>query len=731
MSVPLPSPSPISPPKVRRPAPIATAASPLVIAGASGSGHGLAIGADANGSGNGNGNGHENGDGHGARSPESALAPASSSFRRPRASGLGSSPAGGDDNWRAREPASAGKAPERTVGGFEKNGNGAQRETVKSPVSAGASVATAAAAASKEGKAPALSHVPCRFFKASACTAGAACPFSHDVGGKKEICQWFLKGDCKFGHKCALAHVRPGEPMSMDRKNKKDAQRGARERAGAGVDGRPADIILNGSGSFNNGGFAGGSYADDASIVSPSAAPIGITNPVPIRSAGGFAGSLGPSSLSRAASSPLREPYGPPAQGASPSAPGFNRPAGAGPASFAASPSRPSPLSASFGRAGSVPGPLHRGGAATATAAAHSPLRPPPTAGVYPNSFSHAPSHLGAGARDAPLSASLADTGARRSIWAHSATPAEPLSASAASASASASARPIGAHRRVDNVFDDDDHGEDLLPSSLSDLLTPTERARRMSRRDSNDSYGRSPSRPAFQPWLAGATGERLAQSAGAALPPGSGFLSGLWNDDGRDARQDGDGAAAGAGAGGTGEAGANADLTFAPVAPQPRRQSLLTQRAPSSPFVPIREHAHLSPSAVRRGAPLSPGHAHAHAHTASQNLVDAPYRHRALDPSSPNARALQEHAPGQSLPGGLAAALSRMHMQPHPQAPKSTPATAQQAQTQAQPQRSAAPPRIDEQVAAVDAQRDGASPPSADRRKDEHEDEGLFEMDG
>lgn len=22
------------------------------------------------------------------------------------------------------------------------------------------------------------------------------------VGGKKEICQWFLKGDCKFGHKC-------------------------------------------------------------------------------------------------------------------------------------------------------------------------------------------------------------------------------------------------------------------------------------------------------------------------------------------------------------------------------------------------------------------------------------------------------------------------------------------------------------------------------------------------
>jgi len=27
-----------------------------------------------------------------------------------------------------------------------------------------------------------LSHVPCRFFKAGACTAGDACPFSHEEG---------------------------------------------------------------------------------------------------------------------------------------------------------------------------------------------------------------------------------------------------------------------------------------------------------------------------------------------------------------------------------------------------------------------------------------------------------------------------------------------------------------------------------------------------------------------
>lgn len=72
-----------------------------------------------------------------------------------------------------------------------------------------------------------VSHVPCKFFRLSQCTAGASCPFSHQMaepGQQKDTCQWFLKGNCKFGHKCALAHVLPGQPMSMDRKNKKAAQ---------------------------------------------------------------------------------------------------------------------------------------------------------------------------------------------------------------------------------------------------------------------------------------------------------------------------------------------------------------------------------------------------------------------------------------------------------------------------------------------------------------------------
>ncbi|KAH9848298.1 hypothetical protein C2E23DRAFT_715035, partial [Lenzites betulinus] len=57
-----------------------------------------------------------------------------------------------------------------------------------------------------------LSHVPCKFFRVGSCTAGSSCPFSHHVlepGQQKEVCAWFVKGNCKFGHKCALAHILP------------------------------------------------------------------------------------------------------------------------------------------------------------------------------------------------------------------------------------------------------------------------------------------------------------------------------------------------------------------------------------------------------------------------------------------------------------------------------------------------------------------------------------------
>lgn len=53
----------------------------------------------------------------------------------------------------------------------------------------------------------------------------------------KPICQWFAKGNCKFGHKCALAHVLPGQPMSFDRKNKRAAQAALREAQASMVEG--------------------------------------------------------------------------------------------------------------------------------------------------------------------------------------------------------------------------------------------------------------------------------------------------------------------------------------------------------------------------------------------------------------------------------------------------------------------------------------------------------------
>ncbi|RUP47833.1 hypothetical protein BC936DRAFT_145286 [Jimgerdemannia flammicorona] len=71
-----------------------------------------------------------------------------------------------------------------------------------------------------------LSHIPCKFFKAGACTAGKNCVFSHnkDPTAESYVCKYYLKGNCKFGNKCALSHQLPndrkgmnGRPMNMGR----------------------------------------------------------------------------------------------------------------------------------------------------------------------------------------------------------------------------------------------------------------------------------------------------------------------------------------------------------------------------------------------------------------------------------------------------------------------------------------------------------------------------------
>ncbi|KAJ9648695.1 hypothetical protein H2199_000608 [Coniosporium tulheliwenetii] len=55
------------------------------------------------------------------------------------------------------------------------------------------------------------SHVPCKFFRQGACQAGKACPFMHSTEPSTDVapCKYFQKGNCKFGAKCALAHILP------------------------------------------------------------------------------------------------------------------------------------------------------------------------------------------------------------------------------------------------------------------------------------------------------------------------------------------------------------------------------------------------------------------------------------------------------------------------------------------------------------------------------------------
>jgi cleavage and polyadenylation specificity factor subunit 4 len=478
----------------------------------------------------------------------------------------------------------------------------------------------------------------------------------------------------------ALAHVRPGEPMSMDRKNKKDQQRETREKEGGGLatpDGKSRPIPL-------------GVSPDTDSLTSPvairSALSSSIQSPPASANQGMGHSPFHSGSPGRHPSSPMREPFGPPSAGGAGA--GFGRSPNAG--VFSSSPSRPSPLSASFSNRGGMPGSLALG-KSSATVAMHSPLRPPTSAAagstMYSSSFSHAPlsSERSGHGHGPPLSASFADGGSlARNIWARSETPEEPLSPR----------RPILQYpRKSTEVFMDDaeeeDHGEDFLPASLNDLLTPQERSRRLSRRESNDSHGVSPGRPGFllAPNQAWGGQERLAQSAGANLGPAN-FLQSLWDNDGVDKRRE------------------NGDDVLAPlhgmgVGPAPpapniiagRQSSLLTQQR--------------TPSSSRFGtSPIKPNG------TVHGLETTYPLRPTPL-PSSPSARAINEHAPGQSLPGGVATALSRLHMHD----PKTSNGLAVD-RPSGNGNGSGTPPT-------------GTVPLPSAKREDHEDDDGLFAMDG
>ncbi|KAF5314624.1 hypothetical protein D9611_007280 [Ephemerocybe angulata] len=113
----------------------------------------------------------------------------------------------------------------------------------------------AAAANSKSAKD--LSHVPCKFFKVGGCTAGPSCPFSHTLPepGQKEHCAWKNKKAAQQGAAAAGGH---------DRDGKERGGKGSKRDAGGADRGHGGRNALLGGGStaptcvLNSGGSASG-----------------------------------------------------------------------------------------------------------------------------------------------------------------------------------------------------------------------------------------------------------------------------------------------------------------------------------------------------------------------------------------------------------------------------------------------------------------------------------------
>jgi RNA-binding, Nab2-type zinc finger len=363
-----------------------------------------------------------------------------------------------------------------------------------------------------------LSHVPCKFFRVGSCTAGASCPFSHTAveSGQKDVCAWFVKGNCKFGHKCALAHILPGQSMSMDRKNKKAAQALSNSSAQGRDGGRTRGQKGRGAGA---GSSANGQSRNP--LLSGSTAPTRVLSGSP-RASVTFKATISPS----APAPPVKDidfaSFGLPDEtNKLPSAPAHgksppnevskdeeqsvnipeikeNSPVSKSPLSplLPCAPSAPrrvakpsSPKGADFGPIGSAP---HSASPANYVAPINglSPGTSPSTgAGVLSSSPFSAPGHQSrypAFDRGDDSSDFRIRTGLAASLGATRSLAGDFMSAPKRVASANVEAG------RGDSAVEEEDL-EEFLPGSLTDLLTPEERSRRLSRTNA--------SRPAVGPW--------------------------------------------------------------------------------------------------------------------------------------------------------------------------------------------------------------------------------------
>ncbi|KAJ7634458.1 hypothetical protein FB45DRAFT_468036 [Roridomyces roridus] len=585
-------------------------------------------------------------------------------------------------------------------------------------------------------KAKDLSHVPCKFYKVGSCTAGSSCPFSHSLvepGGQKDVCAWFVKGNCKFGHKCALAHVLPGQSMAMDRKNKKAAQiaAGGSKREGGEGRGRGGSKREGGGNATRNGLLAAGPTGSSRArppMNMPLKATISPSAPAPALKDTDFA-SFGV--LDEASALPTA-----PARNKSP-----DLPKPPSPTIPVSAPRRPSMSSTSpsrdFGPIGSPPS-----SATSPSSRVHS-ATPPTQNGFLSTSPFSAPGtqsvFLGA-RQNMGMAASLGSgvaMGGGPGGWTKGNGRGE-IDISVEHEDSAPRVRKV-ARKESSEDF------EDFLPSSLTDLLTPEERSRRMSRSNSGQD-----ARPGLGVPLGsgGATGgHRYSRSVPApSILGGGGDLKSIWSTDpgttssglpssplhgsyssqsgmafgGREA-QPSSSFVDDRGLGMRGLSPSNASAAFLPgihhYIAQNKRPAMSSNPGSSNNLNVTSANGlnnNFSSNAALQGPPgiahyLNSGPSGV---AASGNGNGSPYvrpnpfdltqaMHQpsagppglqgagGLGPNdthilSPNARALQAHAPGQSLPQGLAAGYSRIHALPPLAAGSPSPAAFSPGVTQA-----------------------------------------------
>ncbi|KAF9225789.1 hypothetical protein BS17DRAFT_777689 [Gyrodon lividus] len=618
---------------------------------------------------------------------------------------------------------------------------------------------------SSSSKSKDLSHVPCKFFKVGACTAGSSCPFSHAVqepGQHKDVCAWFVKGNCKFAHKCALAHILPGQSMSMDRKNKKAAQLAANGGGAGGASGGGGREGRSSRGgkkdthhvALAQGGLPTGTFVTTrTSLLTGSTAPTRTTStrppismplkatispsaPAPPLKDTDFAAFVLPDDVDNHKPStntetstttdakqemdPEKREEDKDASPLEPSAesPSLIKPRNPSPPTLPlnvpSAPRRPvlPADAADLGPIGSPP----RGSLPT-----QSPISagtPPQSAGI-PSTF-HAQTSLLTESRNrigagTGVASSLGHT--HTQAWNTDLGPI-PSQVLTSSTNPGIGVSIISVDKDRDGLTTDEDL-EEFLPSSLTDLLTPSERSRRMSRTHSGSSrpvnLNDAPSpHPTLHPHLSQTQGHHAHHRYSRSVPAPSllGDVKSIWAERGMtsngvpgspDTHTFGLGAIGsgtpsslkssngfggpGNNLGNTATALGTGTAPFRDDAHSPS-SSLFAPSNASAAFLPSLHHYYSKMNAGSNGrgpstnaglglgaglgglsglsrSPLSHAPLHGPAADEGGTGTDGGLGMNLGEATSPSIRALQAHAPGQSLPQGLAAGYSRLHALP------------------------------------------------------------------